>query len=107
MLKLIKSLFKVAPETEPMPDDMPDHKGFRVVVYIHNMPPCVTTFKTLKAAQVAIMRSKQDALRYDEIMRSHRAGYKILTRKWTIQNLESGKFCPYIWQTTRQEVFAA
>lgn len=103
MLNLIRSMFQTSVPVAPMPNDMPDHKGFRVSVYIGAMSH-VTTFRTLKAAQAAVMRSKRDAAAWDSRVRSN---YGPTRRKWTIQNLENGRFCPYIWQTTRQEVFAA
>ena len=79
--------------------DIPAHKGFRAAATSPSGFELSKTFPTLKEAQVWIMRNRA-------IARKTAAAFgrrNPAPRSYTIRNLESGKFAPYLLTLTRAE----
>ena len=79
--------------------DMPAHKGFRAAATLPSGFELSKTFPTLKEAQIWIMRNRA-------IARKTAAAFgrrNPAPRAYTIRNLESGKFAPYLWTLVRAE----
>jgi hypothetical protein len=82
---------KPAPIAAPMPNDMPLHAGFRVVQYMDRFS-ITKTYPTLKAAQIGVARMHEDSRKWIDGLAA-RGVVSSVNRRWTIQNLENGRFC--------------
>ena len=93
MFGMIKTLFNKSVETVEF-DDTPKHKGFRVNIKRTALGGLDTaeTFDTLREAQVYVMRAKRIAAEFNH------------AHKYTIRDLETGRFARYMWQLTRADI---
>lgn len=97
-------LFRKPAKPAPMIiNDVPAHRGF--VVYV-TLPECGIVDKTyhvtLRAAQIYVFKRRNIARGFANAMGYSAVGFQ----RYAIRNLETGKFAPYLWQLTRNEVFA-
>ena len=83
--------------------DMPAHKGFTATVTLDSWLSESATFPTLKEAQIWVMQKRQFADSWVKGLADR--GVKSETRRaYTIRNLETGKFAPYMWQLVKTEI---
>jgi len=79
--------------------DMPAHKGFRAAATLPSGFELSKTFPTLKEAQIWIMRNRALARKTAAAFGRRNPA----PRAYTIRNLESGKFSPYLLTLVRAE----
>jgi hypothetical protein len=79
--------------------DIPTHKGFRAAATLPSGFELSKTFPTLKEAQIWIMRNRALARKTAAAFGRRNPA----PRAYTIRNLESGKFAPYLWALVRAE----
>jgi hypothetical protein len=76
--------------------DIPAHKGFRATTYITSrhgrVQRHVTDHATLERAQIRVITSRRE-----HAINRRLAGWTYSARH-TIQNLETGRFCKFMWQ---------
>lgn len=77
---------KSAATPAPIADDIPDHKGFVATVDYGNGVRHSHRFATLKEAQIWTIQGRKG------------------DRRYSIRNMETGKFAPYLWQLTRADL---
>ena len=84
----------------PVVCGIPAHKGFEAVARLPLGHVQRRTFPTLLAAQVWVHS-------YDAAARIYRRNSVLNgARRYTVRNLETGKFCPWRWTVTRADMVA-
>lgn len=101
MLKLFRAFVSKPAAPVAVPFDIPAHKGFVATVRVGGLRQ-TAKFATLKEAQIWIMQRHQFAREFAAAL----GRSKPAPRAYSIRNLETGKFAPYLWQLTRAEIAA-